>query len=85
MIHLCGTHTHLIPIWREMASLRAVQMNDRAAEDLEIYFHELRDDQMLYVNPCANMPVERIMDITGGRRVVIVADIDEPLAVGRLC
>jgi hypothetical protein len=52
----CGRHTHHIPICREMASLRAVQMNDRAAE--------------------------RIMDITAGRRVVIVAPVEEPLGVG---
>jgi hypothetical protein len=77
MIHLCGQHTQHIPVWREMHSLRAVQMNDRATEDLETYFRELREDQILYVNPCASMPVERIMAITGGRRTVIVADLPE--------
>jgi hypothetical protein len=74
MVHLCGTHTQHIPAWREMAPLRAVQLNDRAAEDLPAYFHGLREDQILYVNPCGAMPVERILDITGGRRTVIVAD-----------
>ena len=62
-----------------MASLRSVQVNDRAAEDLEIYFAELREDQIVYVNPCDGMPVERIMQITGGQRVVVVADVDAPL------
>ncbi|MHC4503007.1 MAG: uroporphyrinogen decarboxylase/cobalamine-independent methonine synthase family protein [Planctomycetota bacterium] len=74
MIHLCGSHTQHIPVWRTMRPLRAVQLNDRAAEDLEVYFTRLRDDQVLYVNPCEGMPVERIIEITGGRRVVIVAD-----------
>jgi len=74
MIHLCGSHTQHIPIWRGMRSLRAVQLNDRAALDLEVYFRELREDQILYANPCGGMPVERILEITGGRRVVIIAE-----------
>ena len=75
MIHLCGDHDQHIPIWRAMQSLRAVQMNDRAAEDLPRYFNELRLDQILYVNPCEEIPVERILAITGGQRLVLVADI----------
>ena len=70
MIHLCGVHTQHIPIWREMRSLRSVQTNDRASEDLEEYFNELRDDQILYVNPCERMPVDQIREITRGRRTV---------------
>ncbi|MBC8236337.1 hypothetical protein H8E77_42865 [bacterium] len=70
MIHLCGTHTQHIPVWREMTSLRAVQTNDIASEDLEKYFNELRDDQILYVNHCEGMPADRIRAITKGRRVV---------------
>ena len=78
MIHLCGTHTQHIPAWNERTSLRALQLNDRAAEDLEIYYRELRDDVVFYVNPCEGMPVERIVEITGAQRVVIVADLEEP-------
>jgi len=81
MIHLCGRHTQHLAAWREMRSLRAVQVNDRACEELESYFRELRDDQIIYVNPCAGMSVERAMEVTGGRRVVIVADVREALAV----
>jgi len=72
MIHLCGTHAQHIPVWRALPALRAVQLNDRAAEDLPRYFNGLRDDQILYVNPCEQMPAERILDITGGRRLVLV-------------
>ena len=75
MIHLCGAHAQHIPVWRQMTSLRAVQINDRAAEDLALYFNGLREDQMLYVNPCEHMPVECIMEITNGRRLIIAADI----------
>jgi hypothetical protein len=74
MIHLCGDHDHHIPVWREMGTLRAVQMNDRAAADLELYFTGLRTDQILYVDPCEQMPMERILSITGGKRLVLVAD-----------
>ena len=81
MIHLCGAHTQHIPVWREMALVRAIQVNDRAAEDLEAYFHELRDDQILYLNPTATMTVERAMAIAGVRRLVLVADVPEPLPV----
>jgi hypothetical protein len=79
MIHLCGTHTQHIPVWRAMKSLRAVQVNDRAAEDLPRYFNELRRDQVIYVSPCAGMPIERIMALTGGQRVVIPGDVKEHL------
>ena len=61
--------------------MRAFQLNDRAAEDLEYYFSELRDDQILYVNPFDGMPVGRIMDITGGHRVVIVGGVEEPIPI----
>ena len=40
---------------------------------------ELRDDQILYVQPFDGMPVERVMEITGGRRVVVTADLKAPL------
>jgi hypothetical protein len=74
MIHLCGGHTQHIPVWRAMRSLRAVQLNDRAAEDLEAYFRGLREDQVMYVNPCPGMPAERIVEITGARRLVLVSE-----------
>jgi hypothetical protein len=82
LIHLCGVHTQHIPVWRAMGSLRAIQVNDRAAEDLAIYFRELRDDQIIYLNPTPTMTVERAMRITGGHRLVLVADVTTPLPVG---
>lgn len=72
MIHLCGSHTQHLSTWRNMPSLRSVQLNDRAAEDLEHYFMGLRTDQMIYLNPCTGMPVEEAMRITGGEQLVIV-------------
>jgi hypothetical protein len=66
-----------------LAILRALQFNDRAAADLPLYFEGLRSDQILYVNAFGGMAIDRILSITGGRRVVIVADVNEPLPVGR--
>lgn len=75
MIHLCGSHLQHIPAWREMKKLRAVQVNDRAADDLVQYWNGLREDQILYVNPTSHMSVHRIMSITNGHRVVIVSEV----------
>ena len=60
-----------------MKSLKAVQVNDRAAEDLQLYFDGLREDQILYLCPCKGMTVERAMEITGGKRLVINAHLNE--------
>jgi hypothetical protein len=74
MMHLCGSHTQHINCFRRMKSLRAIQVNDRAAHDLEEYFNGLRDDQIIYLNPCEGMTVEKAMEITGGRRLVIAGE-----------
>jgi hypothetical protein len=81
MIHLCGTHTQHIPVWRDMKSLQAVQVNDRASEDLEIYFNELRDNQIFYFYPCDGMTIEKAMAITGGKRLVIVGVLEKRIPV----
>jgi hypothetical protein len=71
MIHLCGSHAQHLPVFRNMKSLHAVQVNDRAAEDLQLYFDGLREDQVIYLNPCAGMTIDKAMEITGGRRLVL--------------
>ena len=38
----------------------------------------LRADQILYVSPCRTMPVEKIMDISKGERVVLMSYIAAP-------
>ena len=81
MIHFCGNHSHLIPSLRSMSNVKAVQLNDRATHDLELYYKNLREDQIIYYNPSEKMPIERAMEITGGKRLVIVDRIDTPLAL----
>lgn len=79
MIHLCGTHTQHLPIWRDMKCVTSLQVNDRAAEDLPVYFEGLRDDQIIYVMPFPGMSPKRILEITKGRRTVIMREIPEAL------
>ena len=77
MIHLCGAHAQHIPAFRAMRSLRAVQINNRAAEDLPAYFAGLREDQIMYVNLFEGMSWRRVLEITGGRRVVTYGERDK--------
>ena len=51
--------------------LKSVQLNDRAAEGLEQYAKQLREDQVIYLNPCAGMPPEKALPILRGRKAVI--------------
>lgn len=76
MIHLCGSHTQHVETFKNMKTLKSVQLNDRAAEDLEVYFNELRDDQIIYLNPCDGMPVRKAIEITKGQRLVVCANVN---------
>ena len=71
MIHFCGSHTHLLETLSKMPHLKAVQLNDRAAWDLAEYYHKLREDQIIYLNPCEGMDIKKAIEITGGNRLVI--------------
>ncbi len=71
MVHLCGSHTQHMSTWQQMPSLRAVQLNDKAAEELAQYYRGLRDDQIIYLNPCKNITAEEAIRVTGGNRLVI--------------
>ena len=74
MIHLCGSHTQHIPVWKQMKSLTAVQVNDRAAEDLEIYLREM-SEKVYYVAPCEAMPRERIEQFAIDHKIIIVGEV----------
>lgn len=78
MIHLCGSHAQHVQTFREMESLKAVQLNDRAAQDLKVYFEELRQDQIIYLNPCEEMPIDRALEITAGARLVVCGAVSAP-------
>ena len=76
MIHLCGRHTQHMEAFRNMRHLKALQLNDRAAEDLALYHQQLRSDQVLYLNPCAAMPIEKAVALTKGERLIIARDLE---------
>ena len=81
MIHLCGSHSQHIENFRNMKSLKSVQLHDRAAEDIELYFKGLRDDQLIYLVPCKGMPIEKALEITGGKRLVITSPVQGELKI----
>ena len=73
LIHLCGSHKQLIPLFARMENLKNVQLNDKAAEDLEYYVEGLREDQVIYLNLCEGMPLERALEIAKDKRMIIIA------------
>ena len=79
MIHLCGCHTQHIPVFARMKHLTSLQLNDRAAEDLEAYHKLLRKDQVIYLNPCEGMTVGKALEITRGERLVLATDLIRPV------
>lgn len=79
MIHLCGSHTQHIESFRKMKSLTSVQINDRASDDLQAYFEGLRDDQIIYFCPCEKVPLEKALEITGGKRLIVVGHQSGPI------
>ncbi len=83
MIHLCGAHAQHIATWKAMGAVRSLQLNDRAVDDLERYVAGLRPDQLLYVGPTETWPVQRIMDVTQGRRLALQCVLEKAIAVGR--
>jgi len=78
MIHLCGTHTQHMETFRNMKNLRALQLNDRACEHLEQYLNGIREDQVLYVTPCPGMSLDKIMEISKGKRIILAANVPSP-------
>ena len=77
MIHLCGSHTQLIPLFAKMPNLKCVQLNDKAAEDLQFYVDGLRDDQVIYLNPCEGMSTKQALQIAKNKKIVIVYGYEE--------
>ena len=72
MIHLCGAHLQHAETFRAMQSLHALQLHNRAAADLEAYYENLREDQVIYLNCCPEMPYERAYAVTGGKKIIFV-------------
>ena len=71
MIHFCGAHTHLLGAFAKMRNLRAIQLNDRAAMDLKLYFDAL-PHIVVYFNSCEQISTREAKEITANRRLVTV-------------
>ncbi|MDE6274394.1 MAG: hypothetical protein K2L87_05040 [Clostridiales bacterium] len=82
MIHLCGSHAQHIENFAQMKNLKALQLHNRAAQDLKLYLEGLRKDQVIYVNCCEEMPYEEALKISGGERVIFVGEY-EPVKKGQ--
>lgn len=72
MIHLCGNHIQHLNTFKNMKALKAIQLNDRASADLQLYFEGTREDQIIYLLCCEEMPEERALEITKGKRLVLI-------------
>jgi len=79
MIHLCGSHTQHLKVWREMKPLRALQLCAGPNLEVDVYFNELRDDQIIYIGPTKDLSLDRILSVTAGRRIILAEDLPEPL------
>jgi hypothetical protein len=79
LMHICGAHAQHIPTWKGMPGLRAVQLNDRAMDDLAAYYQKLRSDTIFYLCPSLQVNIEKIMELTRGRRVILQVSLDDPI------
>ena len=66
----------LLPLFAKMENLKSVQLNDRAAKDLEYYVKGLREDQVIYLNPFKEMPLMRALEIAEGKKLVVCSAYD---------
>lgn len=80
-IHLCGRHTQHIRAWRDAPELKMIQLNDHAADDLEIFWRSLRPDQYIVLMPGERVTKEHALLVTGGRRLVLAAELDEAVPI----
>jgi len=79
MIHLCGSHTQHLEAFRNMKSLKAIQLNDRAAADFRAFYNGLREDQVIYLNPCPECSIEEAVRISHGNRLILATDLGAPI------
>jgi len=81
-IHLCGAHTQQCSAWQHAPELKMIQVNDRATEDLEVYWRNLRPDQYIVFMPCEAVSLDDALRITRGRQLVVEAEVEKPIPVG---
>lgn len=80
-VHLCGQHTQHLDTWRAMPEVKSLQLNNRACDDLETYWRDLRDDQFVILVPSERVSLNDALRITGGRRLVVAGESKEQIPV----
>ncbi len=70
--HLCGSSKQHVAEIARRPRIKGVQLNDDAADQFEAYYEGLREDQIFYLWPTENMPLDKILSITGGKRLVVI-------------
>ena len=82
-IHLCGAHTQHCRTWAKMDALRSVQLCAGPNLEVDVYFNELRDDQIIYIGPTKDLSLDHILNVTAGRRIILAENLPEPLPTRR--
>ena len=59
---------------KDPAQALEIGLADLAADHLEAYVKGLREDQVIYFSPTANMPLEESLRVSRGKRMVYVGD-----------
>lgn len=83
MIHLCGSHTQHLATWRNMKELRSVQLCAGPNLEVDRYYTELRNDQIIYIGPTKDLSLDRILSVTSGRRIILAENLPGPLPTRR--
>ncbi len=69
--HICGSSNQHVEEIARRPRIKGVQLNDNGADQFEDYFNGLRQDQIFYLRPTEHMPINRMMAITRGRRLLL--------------
>jgi|GEM_PF-1498608 len=69
--HICGSSKQHVEEMARRPRIKGVQLNDNGADQFEDYFNALRPDQVFYLRPTQQMPIEKILEITCGQRLLL--------------
>lgn len=69
--HICGSSNQHVAGMAARERIKGVQLNDNGADQFEDYFKALRGDQIFYLRPTDNMPIDKILSITKGERLLL--------------
>lgn len=68
----------MVNLYGEEALVAMLDDEEAAMHDLKLYLDGLREDQIIYLNPCEGMSIEKALEISGGKRIVLCEAVDAP-------